>query len=249
MTKSCEEGARSPKKCVEPVLSVRDLVIDIVHEGRILRIIDAISFDIYSGEVIDLVGPSGCGKSTLLLTVARLRPKTSGHMSICGRDEQEMDGRSWRQSVVYVPQKATLIGGSVSDNLLIPWKFSCRKKVPAPKDDILRAGLDALGLRDVELDRDAKRLSGGQAARIALLRALVLKPPLLLLDEVDAALDDESAALVGAYVRSCAEAGQAFVRVRHRPPDGFATRRVYLAEGHITSARSDGADDSVERKL
>ena len=102
-----------------------------------------------------------------------------------------------------------------------------------PTRERMRHDLDRIGLDDVELERDMARLSGGQAARIALLRALLLEAPLTLLDEVDAALDDASAGMVGALVSAEAHEGRSFLRVRHRAPDGFATRRLRLAEGSL----------------
>ena len=238
---------------VSPVLSVKGVCVDDAHGGA-RRLIDAVSFDVWPGEVVDLVGASGSGKSTLLLVVARLHPRAAGSMTLCGRSLDELSGIEWRQNAVYVPQKATMLPGSVGDNLLAPWKFACRRGRPAPDGADLLDDLRSVGLPAVGLDRRAEQLSGGEAARVALLRALELKAPLLLLDEVDAALDDESAALVGAFVAHRAEQGQAFVRVRHRPPDGFATRRLRLEGGRLLEedvgvARGDDADCVCREEL
>lgn len=218
---------------METVFEAHGLVVDVKRSEGTLRVLDGVTFAMSAGEVTDLIGPSGSGKSTLLLAMARLRPRAAGELTLLGRPTPQMDGVAWRQGMVYVPQKATLFPGTVQDNLLAPWKMACRSDATPPAHDRMRADLDAMGLFDVELDRDMARLSGGQTARIALLRALELEAPLTLLDEVDAALDDESARLVGAVVSASAARGQAFLRVRHRAPDGFATRRLRLEGGRL----------------
>jgi putative ABC transport system ATP-binding protein len=215
------------------LFEAKSLVIDVERSEGSLRVLDGVSFSMEPGEVTDLVGPSGSGKSTLLLAMARLRPVTSGELMLLGRTSSQVDGVEWRQQIVYVPQKATLFLGTVEDNLLAPWKLACRREKTPPTRERIRRDLDRIGLDDVELERDMARLSGGQAARIALLRALLLEAPLTLLDEVDAALDDASASMVGALVSEEAREGRSFLRVRHRAPDGFATRRLRLAEGSL----------------
>ena len=231
------------------LFEAKSLVVDVERSEGSLRVLDGVSFSMETGEVTDLVGPSGSGKSTLLLAMARLRPMTSGELVLLDRPTSQVDGVEWRQQVVYVPQKATLFPGTVEDNLLAPWKLSCRREKTPPTRERMRRDLDRIGLDDVELERDMARLSGGQAARIALLRALLLEAPLTLLDEVDAALDDASASMVGALVAAEAREGRSFLRVRHRAPDGFATRRLQLAEGSLVEdatadETSDDAGDS-----
>lgn len=116
---------------------------------------------------------------------------------------------------------------------------------PKPDDGTLRKGLDDLGLADIELERETTSLSGGQLARVSLLRTLLTRPRILLADEIDAALDDESAHLEGLLVaRICRERGMAAIRVRHRAPDGFATRTLVLdARGLHAIGPDQGHDD------
>lgn len=190
-----------------------------------------VSFSLKSGQIVDLVGASGAGKSTLLKSCARLYPATYTSMHCNDMDASSVDGRTWRQHVMYVPQKATLGQGSVYDNLMAPWDLSCRVHKQKPEKQLLRQHMDMLGLDDVELSRDTSRLSGGQEARVALLRALELDAEVFLLDEVDAALDDATADRVGAFIQHLStEKKSAFLRVRHRAADGYANRRLCLSE-------------------
>ena len=85
---------------------------------------------------------------------------------------------------------------------------------------------------DVALDRDASKLSVGQAARIAMARVGLTRPDVLLLDEPDASLDEDSAALVAGLTVRFAETGSV-VRIRHHRPDGVATRRERLVAGRL----------------
>ena len=85
------------------------------------------------------------------------------------------------------------------------------------------------------LDRDAARLSVGQAARVAFLRVLLAEPRVLLLDEPDAALDDAAAASLADALRGFLAGGGAIARVRHHVSDGLATRRLRLEGGRLTA--------------
>jgi ABC-type iron transport system FetAB ATPase subunit len=121
----------------------------------------------------------------------------------------------------------------VRENLLVPWRLKVRHDARAPSEADLRAALDAVGLAEVALDRDAARLSVGQAARVALVRVGLTRPDVLLLDEPDANLDEESAAQVAALTMRFAEGGGGVVRVRHQRPDAIASRRLRLCDGAL----------------
>jgi ABC-type iron transport system FetAB ATPase subunit len=189
--------------------------------------------DVAAGTLTDLTGPSGCGKTTLLLALARLLPGASGSLALDGVPAAEIDPNVWRTRVAYLPQVTSLAPGSVADNLLLPWRLKVRRGSPGPAASALRTALDGVGMSDVALDRDSGRLSVGQAARIALLRVVLTVPSVLLLDEPDASLDDESAAHVARITEEFAAAGGAVVRVRHARVDAAAHRRLRLADGRL----------------
>lgn len=100
-------------------------------------------------------------------------------------------------------------------------------------DQLIRNTLDAMGCEDIDLARAPHDLSGGQAARVSLARTLLTRPAVLLADEVDAGLDD-NADKVASIMASAAARGMAIVRIRHRPPDGRATRIVTLSSGRLS---------------
>ena len=101
-------------------------------------------------------------------------------------------------------------------------------------DQLIRNTLVAMGCEDIDLARAPHDLSGGQAARVSLARTLLTRPAVLLADEVDAGLDDDNADKVASIMASAAARGMAIVRIRHRPPDGRATRIVTLSSGRLS---------------
>ena len=228
--------------------SAHGISVDLPHDGSTARILDAVSFDLHGGDICDLTGPSGCGKSTLLRACARMMPMASGELSLDGRPAEEFPGTEWRRRVCLVPQKPSLVGETVRDNLLLPWMLGVRKGETAPSSARMRSIADAALLDDVDLDRPVSRLSGGQAARVALLRAFLAKPDVLLMDEVDAALDPEASAAVSALTKEAAAAGTACLRIRHRASDGLATCIFAMHDASIEEIPAESRIGCTGRK-
>ncbi|PJM78798.1 ABC transporter ATP-binding protein [Bifidobacterium scaligerum] len=108
-------------------------------------------------------------------------------------------------------------------------------------DHKIRMTLDAMGCEDIDLDRPPHDLSGGQAARVSLARTLLTEPKVLLADEVDAGLDDENAEKVADIMATAAAGGMAIIRIRHRPPDGRASRIATLTNGTLSEQAGEQA--------
>lgn len=145
----------------------------------IKRVFDGLSFSVETSGVLAILGQSGVGKSTLLRLLAALETPSSGSIEILGRSPEGL--RSSRE-LGFVPQSRTLLPWkSVEKNLL----FLQPGKTP---DQAIVSIARALGL-DQLLDRRSNEISGGQAARVALARAILRKPVVLLLDEPFASID------------------------------------------------------------
>jgi putative ABC transport system ATP-binding protein len=216
-----------------PALEARALSVDRRADAGPLRVLDDVDLTARAGTLTDIVGPSGAGKTTLLLALARLLPGVTGGLMLAGEPASGIDPRAWRVAVAYLPQRSALVPGTVADNLTLPWRLKVRAAEERPADEVLRASLDRVHLSDVSLDREVSRLSEGQAARVALLRTVLTRPSVLLLDEPDASLDEESAEQVGLLTREFVDAGGAVVRVRHSHSDGHADRRLRLRAGKL----------------
>jgi putative ABC transport system ATP-binding protein len=204
---------------------------------------DNLSFGMERGDIIDLVGPSGSGKSSLLTACARLNPHAHGMFVLDGMGSDEFSAQQWRRDVSYLPQKPILTGKDVAEAIRLPWTLAIRgkegKAARLLPDERIRTTLDAMGCEDIDLTRAPHDLSGGQAARVALARTLLTDPKVLLADEVDAGLDDDNASKVAAIMADAAAHGMAIIRIRHRPPDGHATRTLMLDAGRLTDLTRD----------
>lgn len=155
--------------------------------GPALPSLRDVSLRIQPGEFVSLVGPSGCGKSTLLRLIAGLLSATSGSLAVKGLSPAEARKRDVR--VAFVFQDPTLLPWrTVVENIRLPLEL---QGVPADRHSgLIAESLKLIGLREDDLGKRPRNLSGGMRMRVSLARALVTDPQLLLLDEPFAALDD-----------------------------------------------------------
>ncbi len=172
--------------------------------------------DVCNGSYMMVKGPSGAGKSTLLRLMNRLEEPNSGRILYHGRELVEYEPARLRRWVSYIQQTPVLVNGSVRDNLLLPFGFTANKDLERPTDDELQELLAAFLLDNVALDQNGLTCSVGQSQRLCLIRALLLKPEIMLLDEPTSALDKESRQEVEAMTEKVnTEHGVTVVMISH----------------------------------
>lgn len=160
-----------------------------VNQQPILKSLD---LTVASGEYVTLTGPSGSGKSTLLKLIASLLTPTSGTIQVDNRQIETIAPSEYRKRVSYCFQQPTLFGETVADNLNFPFEI---RQLPVDHDLILER-LQQVGLTALYLTKQVTALSGGEKQRVALIRNLLFKPEVLLLDEVTTGLDAANKAIV-----------------------------------------------------
>ncbi|WP_420036694.1 ABC transporter ATP-binding protein [Streptomyces sp. cg28] len=184
------------------------------------------------GETVALVGASGAGKSTVLnLLIGFIRP-TSGRILLDGTDMAGLDLRSYRRFLSVVPQESILFEGSIRDNVTYGLGDTAEETLLAALRDANALEFVRrlpLGLDTVVGERGA-RLSGGQRQRLAIARALIRDPRVLVLDEATSALDNRSEALVQEALARLVHGRTVFV-VAHRLSTIRGADRIVVMEG------------------
>jgi thiol reductant ABC exporter CydD subunit len=192
--------ARGGDAGVRPVSVDR---VSVRHDGRPVAAPREATLTITPGRITAVTGPSGCGKSTLISCLLGFTRPSSGSIS----------PRLIRNELGWLPQDPVLFAGTVAANIRLGWP-------DAPPEAVARAAREA-ALDDVPLDKPLGErgtgLSAGQRRRVALARALLLRRPVLLLDEPTAGLDAAREAAVLRTLRDYADAGHAVLVVSHRP--------------------------------
>ena len=186
-------------------------------ETESAAVLRGVSFDVPRGKRTALVGPSGAGKSTSLALIERFYDPTSGVIRIGGIDIADLPRDELRAQLGYVEQDAPALAGSLRDNL--------RLGAPAADDEACRRVLDAVNLGEVlarsplgldaPVGEEGVMLSGGERQRLAIARALLAAPPILLLDESTSSLDGRNEQLMREAIDAVAE-HRTMVVIAHR---------------------------------
>ena len=196
------------------------------------------SLEIPVGQLTVVTGPSGSGKTTLIDLVAGLLRPDDGHVLIDGVDLNTIDHRLWRRSIGYVPQEALLVNDSVFNNITLGAPELGREDAvrALQKADALDFVNQMNGGLDAAVGERGGRLSGGQRQRLAIARALVHKPRLLILDEATSNLDQASEQAVLATIGHL-KGELTMLAVTHQPGMLKLADTIYqVSQGQIKSA-------------
>ena len=190
MTLSRTEPAGKP--AAEPMISLADVALTLGSAAGPVNILRGIDLDVLPGEIVSVVGPSGAGKSTLMMVIGGLESPSEGVVRVAGQDIARLDedrlARFRRGKVGIVFQAFRLIGTMTAlENVAVPLELTGRTDAFAAAEAAL--GRVGLGHR---LHHYPEQLSGGEQQRVAVARAFVTEPDLLLADEPTGNLDGET---------------------------------------------------------
>ena len=205
---------------------------DVTERQPVLR---GVSFRVPRGQRIALVGPSGAGKSTILSLIERFYDPSVGAVRLGGLDLRALDRTELRAQIGYVEQDAPVLAGSLRDNL----KLGSPDATDAECEHVLRAvNLGAVLERDpaglsAPVGEDGIMLSGGERQRLAIARALLAAPPILLLDESTSSLDGVNERMMREAIDAVA-AGRTLIVIAHRLSTVIDSDRiVVLDQGQV----------------
>ncbi|MBI1818260.1 MAG: ATP-binding cassette domain-containing protein [Deltaproteobacteria bacterium] len=214
----------------EPLYGLRDVTLE--YGSR--RVLDIATLDFARGGVTALVGPNGAGKSTLLRILAFLLPPTRGTITFDGAriDNRDTAFGAARRRVTLVAQSPFIFHRSVRANVA----YGLRAR-GVRNDERAMAALAAVGLGDFA-DLPAWKLSGGEAQRVAVARALAIDPPVYLFDEPTANVDREHVAIIETVIAQLAAAGKTVILTTHDLDQAHRLSDTVLSvvAGHVTAA-------------
>ncbi|ARP82860.1 ATP-binding protein [Bordetella genomosp. 8] len=192
------------------------LTLDRLSSARL----SPVSLKCQPGECHAILGPSGSGKSVLLRLIADLDPG-DGEASLRGVPRSRMSGPQWRREVVYCQAEAGWWHERVAEHF--------------PDREAATAAMSRLGLAAGKLDAMVHELSTGERQRLGLIRALLLRPSVLLLDEPTASLDAQSTMQVEQEMRRCLQDGRAVLLVTHsaEQAERMATHSWRMEQGRL----------------
>jgi tungstate transport system ATP-binding protein len=194
-----------------------------------IKALEDINLEVVGGKTITLIGTNGAGKTTLLRVIAGLEERDKGNILIDGKD---INGKKLRQIATLVFQKTVMFNRSVYGNLAYGLKIRGKKDAEI-KEEIARE-LHTVGLRNFE-KRKARKTSGGEQQRIALARAFLLNPRILLLDEPTANLDPNNAIMIERAITSRKKGDEIIIMATHNLAQAkrLADEIIHIHNGRI----------------
>jgi len=232
MKKPAEEKPQSPKQ-IGAIEKLRFEKVSFQHQSAAYKALNDISFEVKNGETIAFVGPSGAGKSTLVkLLVGLYRPK-EGAIYYNNINGNEFDFDELRNQIGFVTQDTQLFAGTIKENLLFVNPDATEEDLNLALKKSSATGLIQRAENGINtvIGEGGLKLSGGEKQRIAIARALLRKPHLLIFDEATSALDSITEEEITSTIREISEEKeQITVLIAHRLSTIMHADRIYVLE-------------------
>lgn len=226
----------------EILISIKDIKKTYKSMGEEVDALKNITLDIMKGESVSVMGHSGSGKSTLLSIMGALNPPTSGVIEIDGIDiyklSQEMRADFRREYLGFVFQQFQLIPYlTAHENVMLP--LTTTRRTNKEKRDMAEEVLIRVGLKD-KMNRLPNQLSGGEQERVAIARAIVNSPPLILADEPTGSLDTKTGDEIMELFQELNHEGLTVLMVTHNPDNTkYLGRTILMKDGLLSDYQEE----------
>ncbi|AEI15739.1 Xenobiotic-transporting ATPase [Flexistipes sinusarabici DSM 4947] len=224
-------------------LKIEKLGVEYQHK----YILQNLSYIFESGKTYAVFGKSGAGKSTLLKALCGLSGYT-GEIYLNNENITEIKPQILRKKVQYLHQEAVLFNGTVSDNLDMLSKLKYNSELTIDKSETISL-FEKLALDNSYLEKETKKLSGGEKQRIAIVRAVLMNPLFLLMDEPTSALDigNESKVLT---LTDELKKNMGIIIVTHSPEFiQRADKKIYMADGEIKKTFEEISNAEIKKLM
>lgn len=210
-------------------IEIRELTFSYQNKSEL--VLKRVSFTIKKGEKIGIVGPSGAGKSTLIDLIFRFIDPDKGQILIDGVDLREFEIKSFRKKIGFVSQEIFLFNDTILNNIRFGRNNATREEVKnAAKQSFSDIFIQALpDGYDTRIGDRGVLLSGGQKQRLAIARAILIDPEILILDEATSALDSQSEKIVQKALESLS-AGRTTITIAHRLSTIFNSDKIVVLD-------------------
>ncbi|MBS4198169.1 ABC transporter ATP-binding protein [Bacillus sp. FJAT-49732] len=205
------------------------------------QVLENVSFEAKSGQMIAFAGPSGGGKTTMFGLLERFYEPSSGDIRIGDISIKDLSIESWRSQIGYVSQESAMMAGTIRENLcygLENWKEISDERLwevakMAYADEFIQSFSHGL---DTEVGERGVKLSGGQRQRIAIARAFLRDPKILMMDEATASLDSQSEGIVQQALSRLMEGRTTFVIAHRLSTIVDADKIIFIEKGQVTGS-------------
>lgn len=223
----------------ELIISIREIRKAYHTKGESVQALNGIDLDILKGESVAIMGQSGSGKSTLLSIIGGMNPPSSGSVMIDNVDlyslSQERRADFRLRHLGFVFQQFQLIPYLTAlENVMLPLttlRYTKREKLELAEKALLK-----VGIKD-EMNRLPSQISGGEQERVAIARAIVNGPPLILADEPTGSLDTRTGTEIMELFQALNQEGQTILMVTHNPINtDFMGRTIIMKDGKLTTS-------------